>query len=202
MDEAHLVVGLGNPGPEYARTRHNAGFLVLDRLAARWRGAWSLEKRFVARLAQAGFHGRVCWLCKPQTYMNASGEAVAAVARYYRVSPARVLVAVDDADLPLGTVRMRPDGSNGGHHGLESVEQHLGTRAYPRIRLGIGRQPEQARRITGHVLGQFSGVEVEWFERVLDRAVGAVECWLTDGVAAAMNRFNGVVTAPEQRQAE
>jgi PTH1 family peptidyl-tRNA hydrolase len=202
MVEAHLIAGLGNPGAEYVRTRHNAGFLLLDRLADRWRGEWRLERRFAARLAQVAPGGHVCWLCQPQTYMNASGEAVAAVARYYRVPAGRVLVAVDDADLPLGTVRLRPDGSSGGHHGLESVEQHLATRGYPRLRLGIGRQPEPGRQITGHVLGSFSRLEAEWFDRVLARASEAVQCWLTDGAVVAMNRFNGAVTAPEQRQAE
>jgi PTH1 family peptidyl-tRNA hydrolase len=202
MVEAHLIVGLGNPGAEYARTRHNAGFLLLDRLAVQWRGRWRQERRFTARLAQASPGGRSCWLCEPQTYMNASGEAVAAVARYYRVPPGRILVAVDDADLPLGTLRLRPDGSSGGHHGLESVEHHLSSRNYARLRLGIGRQAEPGRQIVGHVLGLFTRPEAEWFERVLDRAMDAVECWLTDGAVVAMNRFNGVVTAPEQRQAE
>jgi PTH1 family peptidyl-tRNA hydrolase len=202
MVEAHLIAGLGNPGAEYVRTRHNAGFQLLDRLAERWRGEWRNERRFAARLAQASPGGRLCWLCEPQTYMNASGEAVAAVARYYRVPAGSVLVVADDADLPLGTVRLRPEGSSGGHHGLESVEQHLGTRGYARLRLGIGRQPGPVRQIAGHVLGSFSRLEAEWFDRVLARAGEAVECWLSEGATVAMNRFNGVVTAPEQRQAE
>ncbi len=202
MENAHLIVGLGNPGDEYARTRHNAGFLLADLLAQRWRASWRTERRFTARLARAAFGGHECWLCQPLTYMNVSGEAVVAVANYYRLATAKVLVAVDDADLALGTIRLRPDGSSGGHHGLESVEQHLGTRGYARLRLGIGRQATAGRQITGHVLGSFSRVEREVFEQVLVRASEAVECWLQLGITAAMNRFNGALTAPEQRQSE
>jgi PTH1 family peptidyl-tRNA hydrolase len=202
MENAHLIVGLGNPGEQYARTRHNAGFLLLEQLAADGKGGWRMEKRFGARLAKARFAGRLCWLCQPQTYMNASGEAVGAVMSYYRVAKARLLVVVDDADLPLGTLRMRPDGSAGGHHGLESVEQHLGSRAYARLRLGIGRQPAAGRQITSHVLGQFDAAEAALFELVLRRGCQAVECWLADGITAAMNQFNGAVAAPDERQAQ
>jgi PTH1 family peptidyl-tRNA hydrolase len=201
MDTLFLIAGLGNPGIEYARSRHNAGFLLVERLAARWQVEWSESRRFQARLGRFARSGRHGWLCQPQTYMNASGLAVAAVARFYRVPPAHVLVVVDDADLPLGAVRLRPAGSSGGHHGLESVERELGTRAYPRLRLGIGRRAGQ-REITGHVLGDFSPGEWRQFEPVLEHAAAAVECWLTDGVQTAMNRFNRAVTAPEQRQAE
>ena len=202
MENAHLIVGLGNPGDEYALTRHNAGFLLVDLLARRWQAKWRTERRFTARLARAAFAGRDCWLCQPLTYMNVSGEAVAAVANYHRLAISRVLVAVDDADLALGTLRLRPEGSSGGHHGLESVERHLGTRGYARLRLGIGRQAEAGRQITGHVLGSFSPAELEVFERILIRASEAVECWLQLGMTTAMNRFNGALAAPEQRQAE
>src|SRR6185436_10042494 len=112
--EPHLIVGLGNPGSEYARTRHNAGFLVTERLADRWRAGWSTEKKFNARLARVDKgKGRV-WLCQPQTYMNSSGEAVAAIMSFYRVPTAGLLVVVDDADLPFGELRLRPGGSTGG----------------------------------------------------------------------------------------
>lgn len=201
METLFLIAGLGNPGAEYARSRHNAGFMVVERLATRWQVAWTDSRRFQARLGRFTRSGRSGWLCLPQTYMNASGTAVAAVARFFRVPPERLLVVVDDADLPVGTVRLRPEGSSGGHHGLESVERELGTRAYARLRLGIGRQAGQ-REITRHVLGAFSPGEWRQFEPVLEHAVAAVECWLTDGVQTAMNRFNRAVTAPEQRQAE
>lgn len=198
MDEAVLVAGLGNPGEEYERTRHNAGFLLVDRLRTAWAGGdWRVEPKFEARVATAWRSGTRCLLCQPVTYMNASGESVSALASYYRVAIPKVLVVVDDADLPLGSVRMRSEGSSGGHHGLESVERHLGTRGYARIRLGIGRRPESGRQIVGHVLGKFGKDEWQVFEKVLERAVQQVECWMVDGIAAAMTRFNGAVTAPE-----
>ena len=202
MEPAYLIVGLGNPGRQYARTRHNAGFMVTDRLAARWRAEWREERAFATRLARGVFGGRTCWLCQPMTYMNASGEAVRAVMSYYRLERERLLVVVDDADLPLGTLRLRPDGSSGGHHGLESVEAHVGGRGYARLRLGIGRRDEQGRQITGHVLGVFSPEEAHWFGLVLDRAADAVACWIESGAAAAMNLFNGALTPPEPRQAK
>ncbi|MBL9138557.1 MAG: aminoacyl-tRNA hydrolase [Verrucomicrobiales bacterium] len=186
-----LIAGLGNPGAEYARTRHNAGFLVLEELARDWRVDWRQEPRFESSVARADRGGRVVWLVRPLTFMNASGEAVGAVARYYRVPVEQILVVVDDADLPLGTVRLRPDGSSGGHHGLESVEAHLGTRKYARQRLGIGRLESGVRQITGHVLGRFSAEEAEVFERVLRHAVSQVTCWLDEGIEKAMARYNG-----------
>ncbi|HEY6170122.1 MAG TPA: aminoacyl-tRNA hydrolase, partial [Verrucomicrobiae bacterium] len=128
--ETLLIAGLGNPGAEYARTRHNAGFLAVETLAKRWRAEWTSEKKFEARVARAGHGGRKVVLCEPQTFMNASGEAVGALAKFYRVAPKSVLVVVDDADLPFGEIRLRERGSTGGHHGLESVEQHLGTSDY------------------------------------------------------------------------
>jgi PTH1 family peptidyl-tRNA hydrolase len=200
MDQWHLIVGLGNPGGEYARTRHNAGFMLVERLGRDWQADWRHEDRFRARLAQGVRSGRRWILCQPQTYMNASGGAVASVATFYRVPPARVLVAVDDADLSMGTLRLRPEGSSGGHHGLESVERCLGTRTYPRLRLGIGRQAADGRQITGHVLGRFSPDEAGSLARVMEHAAAAVECWLVDGVTVAMNRFNGAVTAPPTKE--
>src|SRR5262245_11453210 len=138
MEQLHLIVGLGNPGAEYAKTRHNAGFLVAERLAERWHAGWAYEKQFNARVAKAEQDGKPVLLCEPQTYMNSSGEAVAAVVSFYRAAKERLLVVVDDADLPLGEIRLRPGGSSGGHHGLESIEQHLGTREFARLRVGIG----------------------------------------------------------------
>jgi PTH1 family peptidyl-tRNA hydrolase len=195
----HLIVGLGNPGLEYARTRHNAGFMLAERVAARWGAEWRLESKFEARLALARRGGRRALLCQPQTFMNASGAAVAAVRDYYRVALGRVLVAVDDADLPLGELRLRAQGSSGGHHGLESVEQHLGSRAYARLRLGIGRRAEDGREITSYVLSRFTAEEAVLFEQVLDRAADQAACWLDEGVEAAMNRYNGVLAAPPMK---
>jgi len=186
-----LIAGLGNPGAEYARTRHNAGFLLVEELARKWGADWKAEKRFESLVARGAPGGRTVWLVRPQTYMNASGEAVGPVMRYYRVPLAGVLVVVDDADLPLGTVRLRSDGSSGGHHGLESVEAHLGTRSFARLRLGIGRTEAVVREITGHVLGRFTAAESELFGQVLVHAVAQVTCWLEEGIEKAMARYNG-----------
>lgn len=196
VEKLYLIAGLGNPGSEYARTRHNAGFLVVERLAERWGATWQTASRFAARLARVTRGERTVWLCLPQTYMNASGEAVAAVRAYYRVALERVLVVTDDADLPLGELRLRPRGSSGGHHGLESVERHLGTRDYARLRLGIGRGAHDERQITHYVLGRFSVEEAEQFAAVRERAVRQIECWLDEGIQQAMNRFNGAASVP------
>jgi PTH1 family peptidyl-tRNA hydrolase len=190
MENLHLIVGLGNPGGEYAKTRHNAGFLLVERLAAHWLAGWTYEKKFNVRMARAERGGARVLLCEPQTYMNSSGEAVGPLAAFYRLPPGRLLVVVDDADLPMGEIRLRADGSSGGHHGLESIEQHLGTRAFARQRIGIGRAAG-AREITDYVLGRFSPAEAETVDRVLKIACDQVECWLTDGIQKAMSRFNG-----------
>ena len=190
-DGLALIVGLGNPGRKYARTRHNAGFMVVDRLAERWRTTLALKKKFQARLGLLERDGRKLLLCEPETFMNASGEAVTAVSGFYRVAPERMLVVIDDADLPLGELRLRARGSSGGHHGLESIEQHLGTREFPRLRIGIGREEGGAREITDYVLSQFSAAEAERLEKVLTRACDQIECWLTEGISQAMNKFNG-----------
>ena len=128
--------------------------------------------------------------------MNASGEAVAALRGFYRLPSAQLLEAVDDADLPLGLIRLRAEGSSGGHHGLESVEQQLGTREYPRLRLGIGRREDDGRQISNYVLGQFAAAERPAVDEVLSRAGQQVECWLRAGMKLAMNQFNGAAPAP------
>src|SRR5262249_19699773 len=155
--------------------------MVVERLAGRWQAAWSYEKRFDARLAKAQRGEYQALLCEPQTYMNISGEAVGAVMDFYRVPREHMLIVVDDADLPLGQLRMRPAGSPGGHHGLESIEQHLASREYARLRLGIGRQSAE-RQITGHVLGRFSSTETALLDKVLDAAADQVETWLDAGI--------------------
>ncbi len=193
MEPMHLIVGLGNPGADYAKTRHNAGFLLVEKLAAQWKAGWNNERKFVARMAKADCGGKKILLCEPQTFMNLSGEAVAAVQQFYQLPLGNILVVVDDADLPLGEIRLRPGGGSGGHHGLESVAQHLGSKAYARLRIGIGRKQE-ARQITGHVLGKFSAEENALLEKVLERAAGQLECWLTAGLQKAMNQFNGAVS--------
>jgi PTH1 family peptidyl-tRNA hydrolase len=199
MESLYLIVGLGNPGADYAKTRHNAGFLLVEQLAARWQVDWKRERRFNAQMARAEHLGRRVLLCQPQTFMNASGEAVGAVVSFYRLPRTRILVAVDDADLPLGEVRLRAGGSSGGHHGLESIEQHLGSREFARLRLGIGRQAG-ARKITDYVLGRLDRAEAALMDKVLDQAASQVECWLDEGIQKAMNQFNGVVDSANEKQ--
>jgi PTH1 family peptidyl-tRNA hydrolase len=201
LPDLYLIVGLGNPGKEYARTRHNAGFIVVDQLAKRWRADWKNEKKFGARIARAELSERQVLLCEPQTFMNSSGESVAAVVNFYQIALARVLVILDDADLPLGQVRLRPSGSSGGHHGLESIEQHLGLRDYARLRIGIGRTAGP-REITDHVLGRFNSTEAELADKVFAVATDQAECWLNDGIQKAMNQFNGTIggTADERKE--
>jgi peptidyl-tRNA hydrolase, PTH1 family len=192
MENVFLIVGLGNPGAEYKKTRHNAGFWLVEKLAARWQAEWKNERRFHARLARAKCQQHPVLLCQPQTFMNASGETVGALAKFYRLPRTRILVVVDDADLPLGGLRLRPGGSSGGHHGLESIEQHLGSREFARLRLGIGRQ-DGLREITDYVLSRFDRAEAALMEKVLDRAADQVECWLAGGVQRAM-QLNGMVS--------
>ena len=192
MENMFLIVGLGNPGAEYAKTRHNAGFLLVEKLAERWKAGWTLEKKFNARVAKAERNEGRVRLCEPQTFMNSSGESVGPLIQFFRVPHNRLLVAVDDADIPFGEIRLRPGGSSGGHHGLESIEQHLGTREFARLRIGIGRK-DGAREITDYVLGRFSAAETELAEKVLSAAADQTEVWLKAGIQKAMSQFNGLV---------
>ena len=199
MESCHLIVGLGNPGAEYAKTRHNAGFVLVEKLAARWKADWKNERRFGARIARSEQDGRRVLLCQPQTFMNLSGEAVGALKNFYQLPLERLLVAVVDADLPLGEIRLRASGSSGGHHGLESIEQHLGANDFARLRLGIGRA-DGAREITDYVLGRFDAGEAVLMKKVLGRAADQAECWLAAGIEKAMNQFNGVVDSANEEK--
>jgi PTH1 family peptidyl-tRNA hydrolase len=182
-----LIVGLGNPGSKYARTRHNAGFVIVDELAERW-GVRDWQKKNEARYAID--RSRNAILVEPQSYMNLSGRPTLGLATFYKVPPERMLVVVDDLDLPFGTLRMRADGSSGGHNGLKSLIESFG-QGFPRLRVGIGRgqDPDAIDR----VLGDFSESEQKGLPDLVDRAVEGIETWLTDGVAAAMNRVNAKV---------
>ena len=194
----HLIVGLGNPGAEYAQTRHNAGFLLVEKLAAQWKADWTNERKFKARMAKSDRQGKRVLLCEPQTFMNLSGETVGDVADFYQLPLPQLIVAVDDADLPFGEIRLRPGGSSGGHHGLESIEQHLGSREFARLRIGIGRR-DGARQITNYVLGKFEPAEQELLEKILERAANQVECWLAAGLQKAMSQFNGVIDSKNEK---
>jgi PTH1 family peptidyl-tRNA hydrolase len=199
MENIFLIVGLGNPGADYARTRHNAGFLLVEKLAGQWRANWTKERKFQARVARAERGGKVVLLAEPQTFMNLSGESVGALMKFYQLPPERILVVVDDADLPLGEIRLRPGGGTGGHHGLESVMQHTGSREYARLRIGIGRK-DASRQIAGHVLGKFSPDESGLLDKVLERAAGQLECWLDAGIQKAMSQFNGAASPTNEEK--
>lgn len=179
-----LIVGLGNPGSRYAVTRHNAGFIVVDALAETW-AVHDWQRKGEARYAID--RSRDAILVKPQSFMNLSGPPVLGLATFYKVPPARVLVVVDDLDLPFGTLRMRAEGSSGGHNGLKSLIEAFGP-AFPRLRIGIGRghDPDAIDR----VLGMFSPAEREELPAIVDRAVLGVQTWLDEGIAAAMNQVN------------
>ena len=180
-----MVVGLGNPGPEYAETRHNVGFAVLDRLAHTMGLAFKRERKWEAEVTKTE-DGLL--LIKPQTYMNLSGRAVAKAARFFKLPAREILIVVDDVALPLGRLRLRQSGGDGGHNGLRSLIQELGTREFPRLRLGIGDVP--GARMTGHVLGRFRPEEREAVEKALATAVEAVQVAVSQGVSKAANTFN------------
>ena len=190
-----VVVGLGNPGPTYARTRHNAGARVLDELAARW--GIRLERRNPhALLGLGSVEGRQVVLARPRTFMNESGAPVAYLSARFAVPPQKLLILYDEMDLPLGTLRIRARGSAGGHQGMTSVLRSMATQEVPRLRVGIGRPPLGVDEIP-YVLGAFTRQEEEALQPVLERAADAVQCVLLEGVESAMNRFNAQATEPE-----
>jgi peptidyl-tRNA hydrolase, PTH1 family len=185
-----LIVGLGNPGSQYEKTRHNAGFLVIDRLADRHARGNPVRARFNAAVAEASIKGEQCLLMKPTTFMNRSGQAVAEAVRFYKLDPSRdLLVVVDDVALPCGTIRVRPGGGAGGHNGLSDIQRLLGSDAYPRLRIGIDAKPafmDQA----DYVLGRFSDEQWALVQPAIERAADAGEVFISTGLDAAMNQFN------------
>ena len=183
------MVGLGNPGERYRRTRHNAGFMVVDALAARTRAARGREEAD-AWVTDARIGGADVLLVKPLTFMNRSGSAVEALRSARGLRPGDVLAVVDDAALDLGDLRMREQGSHGGHNGLRSLIETMGTEEFPRVRVGI-RRGELPDDLAEYVLSEFPEEDVLVVQEVVGRAAEAVECFLRDGPAAAMNRFNG-----------
>lgn len=182
-----LVVGLGNPGARYARTRHNVGWRVLATLEQRWKAAPG-EGTELYRTRRAEVAGRGVELMWPLTYMNESGQAVAEWLARHPMQESEVLVVSDDVYLPTGTLRFRPQGSSGGHRGLESIEATLATRAFARLRIGVGHAA--AAELREHVLEGFDSEEEAVMEETIPRAADAVECWVSDGIETAMNRFN------------
>ncbi len=187
--ERFLIVGLGNPGREYAATRHNAGFMVVDALARHWGTDFGRAKHQVL-LAEATHGPRRVLLAKPQTFMNLSGRAVAPLVRFYRLPLDHLLVVYDDMDLPFGTLRLRPQGGHGGHKGMKSIIEALGGRRdFPRLRVGIGRPPGRMDP-AAYVLRPFSPEERAEWPWIVDRAVQGLLLWLEQGLPAAMNFLN------------
>ena len=185
-----LIAGLGNPGPEYEKTRHNTGFMSLDLLAARLQVKVSKE-RFKALTAQADFDGQRLLLMKPLTFMNASGIAIEAAAHFYKIPPERVLVLFDDISLPVGKIRVRKNGSAGGHNGLKSIISCLGSDQFPRVKIGVGAKPHPDYDLADWVLSSFSKAEQPELDRALGNARDAALCILTDGCEKAAASFNG-----------
>jgi len=189
-----LIVGLGNPGQKYDRTRHNVGFDLVDRLAKSWSISLAEQRKFQGIVGEGfAFPGRKVRLLKPLTYMNRSGQSIRAVTDFYKLPPTSVLVVYDDMDLPVGRLRMRLSGSAGGHNGMKSAIAHLGTQDFPRLRIGIGAPkpatPEQKDTVS-HVLGRFSPDEQKLLEEIMRLAEGAIELSLKDGVSKAMSLYN------------
>lgn len=183
-----LVFGLGNPGREYERTRHNVGFQILDVLARRYNTFFSAHK-YKALAARVRIGDDTVILIKPTTFMNLSGEAVAPIVRFYKVPLEHILVVYDDLDLPLGVLRLRPKGGAGGHKGLKSVIQHLGSNEFPRLRVGIGRPPGRMDA-ADFVLSPFNEDEEEIMAIVREEAADAIELWVREGLERAMNKVN------------
>lgn len=186
----YLIVGLGNPGEEYAATRHNLGFMVIDQLALRL----SLPKpslKHRSLLVKEKYGERTLILAKPQTFMNNSGEAVSEIANWYKIPPAKIIIAYDDVDLEPGQIRLRDKGSAGGHHGVESVIKHLGSSQFIRLRLGVGR-PSLAGDVAEYVLAKIPPAERTVLEEAASRGAEAIETIIKFGLPAAMNKYNSL----------
>ncbi len=193
-----LIAGLGNPGASYVNTPHNVGFDVVDALAQRLEAGWKNSSGFRAHVARTTYAGEALLLMKPQTFMNLSGTSVAPLLRYYGGGPGDLTVVLDDADLPLGKLRIRSAGGSGGHRGLASVIEALGTEAFSRVRLGIGR--EEHRGLVDQVLGKFDEPRLNIVRAAVEAAADAVMCLIEHGLNESMNRFNG--WSAETAQAE
>jgi len=184
------VFGLGNPGDRYANTRHNVGFLVVDALAAMV-GVKLTKKKFSARTGEIHIGGERVFVAKPQTYMNISGQSVAQAAGFFRLDVQDIIVVYDDMDLDFGKLRIRPEGGAGGHRGVKSIIDRLGSSDFNRVRIGIGRPGESDHTAVGHVLGSFSKDEREELDEIINRAVDALRTAITSGINVAMNQYNG-----------
>lgn len=190
MKTMKLVVGLGNPGIKYAMTRHNVGFFVIDRLSEQWQTSGKIHHKWQAEIAEFRTPREKVVLLKPQTYMNRSGEAVRSVTDYFNIDLDDVVVIYDDLDLPPGKIRLRLKGSAGGHNGMRSIIQHVGSEQFKRIRVGIGR-PVPPLSVTDYVLAPFAKGEAADVADAVDRAAASVNCWTESSFLEAMNQYNG-----------
>jgi len=188
--EAWLIVGLGNPGKEYERTRHNCGFRAIDLLCAKL-NCKTDKGKFQGLYCQTTFNGCKLYLLKPQTYMNLSGRSVLQLSSYFNIPPQRIIVLFDDISLPPGRLRIRADGSAGGHNGIKSIIAELGSQAFPRVKIGVGAKPHPEQDLADCVLSSFSSSEEKDLCSALDRAADAALSIIEKGVAETANRFNG-----------
>lgn len=190
MSENWLIVGLGNPGKEYERSRHNCGFRALDVLANKL-GCKVDKGKFQGIYGQTAYNGKKLFLLKPLTYMNLSGRSVLQLSAYFNIPPQRIIVLFDDISLAPGRLRIRPDGSAGGHNGIKSVIAEVGSQAFPRVKIGVGGKPNPEYDLADWVLSGFSAKEEKDLQSALDRAADAALCIIDHGVPETANRFNG-----------
>lgn len=194
----YIIAGLGNPGKEYAGSRHNVGFMTLDELADRY-NIDVREKAHKALIGKGMIEGNKVILVKPQTYMNLSGESIRSVMDYYKTEPSEFIVIYDDISLEPGQIRIRKKGSAGGHNGIKNIIAHLGTQEFPRIRIGVGEKPARMD-LADYVLGHFSKEEKERMEQAFKDGAAAAVAMMNDGVDTAMNRFNGAARTVKKRR--
>ncbi|MBR5125659.1 MAG: aminoacyl-tRNA hydrolase [Oscillospiraceae bacterium] len=188
--ETWLIVGLGNPGKEYERTRHNCGFRAVDLIASRF-GCKIDKAKFQGLYAQTTYNGKKLMLLKPMTYMNLSGRSVLQLSAYFNIPPQRIIVLFDDISLPPGRLRIRPDGSAGGHNGIKSIIQEVGSQLFPRVKIGVGAKPNPEYDLADWVLSTFSSQEEKALAVALENAADAALAIIDHGVPEAANRFNG-----------
>lgn len=188
MTERYLVVGLGNPGREYKKNRHNIGFQIVDFFAAR-HGLEFTRQQSNAVIASGTIAGRPVTLAKPMTFMNASGGPVSALMKFYKIEVDHLLVIADDLDLPVGTIRLKPEGGSGGQNGLKDIINRIGTKDFARMRMGVGRPPGKMDA-AAYVLQDFNAEQQAIIDETYQRAANAVETWLSDGITLAMSRHN------------
>lgn len=185
-----VIIGLGNPGKKYEDTRHNAGFMAIDKISDKW-GIPVSQNKFRALVGEGRVEGEKVLLVKPQTYMNLSGESVGEVLKFYKLTPDDLVVIFDDLDLPTGQLRLREKGSAGGHNGIKSLIQHLGTQEFKRIKVGIGR-PEPGRSVSDYVLQSFPAAERARIQEAVEHAADAAVMWTREPFLKVMNHFNSL----------